>query len=51
MNLAVAILFVFESRDFSKTYVHFSNNTFPIDTVIINLINYKCGIRFIHNNT
>ena len=52
MNISYAILIVFESRGFrKKNYIGFSNNTFTIDTVIINLGNYIWGIWFIHKNT
>ena len=40
MNMSFAILVAFESKGLEKTYIHFSNNTFPIGTVIINLGNY-----------
>ena len=48
MNMSFAILVVFESRGLEKTYIYFSNNTFPIDAVIINLGNYIWQISFIH---
>ena len=46
MDISVVILVVSRSRNFSlgKTYIHFFSNTFPIDTVIINLANYIWGI-------
>ena len=31
--------------------IDFSNNTFPIDAVVVNLNNYIWVVRFIHNNT
>ena len=34
-----------------KIYTDFSNNTFPIDKVIINLFHYIWWIWFIHKNT
>ena len=40
MNMSFAILVAFESKGLEETYIHFSNNTFPIGTVIINLGNY-----------
>ena len=51
MNISLKILVVFESARFKKTYIDFSNNTFPIDTCIINLFRYIWGILFIHENT
>ena len=46
MATSLAILVVLESRGFRN--FHFSNNTFPVGTVIINLGNYKWGVLSIH---
>ena len=35
VNISFAVLIAFESTESRKTYVDFSNNIFPIDTVII----------------
>ena len=43
MNICLTILVVFESREFRKSYIHFSNNFFPIGTVFINLGNHIWG--------
>ena len=32
-------------------FVDFSDNTFPIETFIINLFHYIWGVRFIHKDT
>ena len=37
MHTSLAMLIVFESRGFRKTCIQFSNNTFPIGTVIMSL--------------
>ena len=47
INISLTILVVFESIKFRKNL----NNTFPIETGIINLFHYICGIWFIHKNT
>ena len=44
MNITLAILVVFESRGLRKSYIHFSNNTISVSTVIISLGNYIWGI-------
>ena len=44
MNITLAILVVFESRGLRKCYIHFSNNTISVSTVIISLGNYIWGI-------
>ena len=51
MNMSLKILVVFESREFRKTYIDFSNitnftqiNTFPIESYIINLFHNIWGI-------
>ena len=43
-NIPLAILLVFTSVGFRKKIYSFSNNTFPIGMVIINLGNYIWGI-------
>ena len=48
MNVTLTILVVFESRRFRKNFFDFSNNTFPIETGIINLFHYIWRIWFIH---
>ena len=48
MNISLTILVLFESRRFRKNFFDFSNNTFPIQTGIINLFHYIWGIWFIH---
>ena len=47
INISLTILVVFESIKFRKNL----NKTFPIETGIINLFHYICGIWFIHKNT
>ena len=44
MHTSLAMLIVFESRGFRKTCIQFSNNTFPIGTVIMSLGKYIRGI-------
>ena len=41
---------VSDFRGFTKRFIHFSNSTFPIITIIINLGNYIWKIWFIHTN-
>ena len=36
INISLAILAVFESRGFRKSFYDFCNNTFPIDAVTVN---------------
>ena len=38
-------------REKKLTLIDFSNNTFPIDAVVVSLANYIWVVRFIHNNT
>ena len=38
-------------REKKITLIDFSNNTFPIDAVVVNLDNYIWVARFIYNNT
>ena len=45
------ISFAFQSRRFGKNCYWLSNNTFPIETGIINLFHYIWEIWFIHKNT
>ena len=41
MNISLAILVEFDSRGLRKeNYIYFSNSTFPIGMVIINIANY-----------
>ena len=40
----------FKSSGFRNVYIHFSNNTFPIDTVITSLGNYMWVMRFLHKS-
>ena len=47
INISLTLLVVFESIKFRKNL----NNIFPIETGIINLFHYICGIWFIHKNT
>ena len=42
INISLTILVVFESTRFTKTFNDFLNDTFPVDTDIINLFHYKC---------
>ena len=37
-------------EDLEKTYIHFFNNTFPINTAFVNLGNYIWGTWFMHND-
>ena len=50
LNIPLTILVVIESRGLEKNYIHFSNNTFPLSTVITNLGSYIWGIWFIQKN-
>ena len=50
INISMTILFVFQFRRFRKTFIDFCNNTFPIETGIINLFHYIWGTWFIHKN-
>ena len=38
-------------REKKITLIDFSNNTFPIDAVVVNLDNYIWVVRFFYNNT
>ena len=40
MNIFLTILVVLSPEGLQKTYIDFSNNTFPIDTVTINVFHY-----------
>ena len=51
MNISLVILVVFESERKKITLIDFSNDTFPIDAVVINLDNYIWVVRLIYNNT
>ena len=51
MNISLVILVVFESERKKITLIDFSNDTFPIDAVVVNLDNYIWVARFIYNNT
>ena len=43
MNIFLTIVVVLESRSLEKTFIDFSNNTFPIETGIIDLFYYISG--------
>ena len=43
MNIFLTIVVVLESRSLEKTFIDFSNNTFPIETGIIDLFYYIPG--------
>ena len=45
MNISLLILALFEFKRFLKTLSDFSNNTFSIETQIINLFQYKSRIQ------
>ena len=40
IHISFKIFVVFQSRRFKKTFIDFSNNTFPIKTGIIDLFHY-----------
>ena len=44
MNVSLIIIVAFESRRFRKNLFDFSNNTFLIETGVINLFPYIWGI-------
>ena len=43
-NISLTILVLFESKGLEKAFIDFSNNTFPIETAVINLLHYIWGI-------
>ena len=51
MNISLVILVVFESERKKITLIDFSNDTFPIDAVVVNLDNYIWVVRLIYNKT
>ena len=51
MNISLAILVVLSTESLEKTFIDFSNKTFPIDTGIKNLVHYIREILFINKNT
>ena len=48
MSMSLIILVYLSSKGLEKTYIDFSNNTFPIDTCITNLFHYIWGIWLIY---
>lgn len=44
MNISLTKLALFESTWFSKTFIDFSSNKFLVETGVINLFRYICGI-------